>query len=66
MSTNATRLNALMRPFVTAIVPAVLLGFSLAIGYWAIDFASLFNSELRIFVRTLFFLWFSVFPFRSV
>lgn len=54
LSLNATRLNALIYPFVTTIVPAGLLAVALALGYWAMDFAALFTVDLRTFVRTLF------------
>ncbi|WP_424981724.1 mechanosensitive ion channel domain-containing protein [Maritalea sp. S77] len=54
LSLNATRLNALIYPFVTTIVPAGLLALALALGYWAMDFAGLFTVDLRAFVRTLF------------
>lgn len=60
LSSSATRLNALIRPFATTIIPAGLLGVALALGYWALDFASLFNAELRVFVRTLFIVVFGV------
>lgn len=60
LSSSATRLNALLRPFVSTIVPSGLLALALALGYWAIDFAALFTTELRIFVRTLFLVVFGV------
>lgn len=60
LSSNATRLNALLRPFVSTIVPSGLLALALALGYWAIDFAALFTTELRLFVRTLFVVIFCV------
>ncbi|WP_162889258.1 mechanosensitive ion channel domain-containing protein [Maritalea myrionectae] len=65
LSSSTSRLNALILPFATTIIPVGLLGLALALGYWAMDFASLFNAELRVFVRTLFIVVFGVsFAFR--